>query len=41
MMNRFLSAGEAPGESLYTVTIRGLTKEQAEEITAIYGGTIE
>lgn len=41
MMNRFLSAGETPGESLYTVTIRGLTKAQAEEITAIYGGTIE
>ena len=41
MMNKFLTAGETPGESLYTVTIRGLTKEQAEKITAIYGGTIE
>lgn len=41
MMNRFLSAGETPGESLVTVVIKGLTREQAEEITAIYGGTIE
>ena len=38
MMTKFLREGEAV--PLYTVTIKGLTKEQAEELARTYGGEI-